>query len=489
MSVLARCVAGLVTYLPEPNHVEAGPNKLFEYMAAGLPVIASDFPAWRELLDGMGCALFVDPTDPREIARAIDWIVEHPAEAEEMGRRGRRAVEERFNWDNRRPEADRAVRKAAPAMKVVSIVGARPQFIKAAVVSPALRALPGVRELLVHTGQHFDPEMSDVFFRELGLPQPDEYLGIGGGTHGQNTGRMLEALEAVLLRERPDRVLVYGDTDTTLAGALAAAKLRIPLAHVEAGLRSFDRSMPEEINRIVTDHVSDLLFAPSRAAMDNLAREGIGPDRAYLVGDVMYDLAVRTRPVIEARHELLDRLGLERWILCGRHCPSCGQYRRCHSPRPDRRLRCLKSRRRCRSCSRPPPDPGSPATLARITSPGLRMIAPTRLSRHDDLVAHAAVVRPIPEVFRRRLVLPGPVRHLRRGRNGSSSSRRAGTGSLSPDLPSRELAKQILEAVGNRGQEGDLYGGGTAARAIADIVFAQYRASNSPGSQQSGCHG
>ena len=165
-------------------------------------------------------------------------------------------------------------------MKLATIVGARPQFIKAAVVSRAFREhRPDVTEILVHTGQHFDANMSDVFFDELDLPQPDYNLGIGGGTHGQNTGRMIEAIEGVLLEEKPDWVLVYGDTDSTLAGALAAVKLHIPIAHVEAGLRSFNRRMPEEINRILTDHTTDLLFTPTATATGNLANEGISGDK------------------------------------------------------------------------------------------------------------------------------------------------------------------------------------------------------------------
>jgi len=169
-------------------------------------------------------------------------------------------------------------------MKVCSIVGARPQFIKAAVVSRALRAV--AREILIHTGQHYDTEMSAVFFQELEIPAPDYNLGIGSTSHGAQTGRMLEQLEAVLEKERPDRVLVFGDTNSTLAGALAAAKLKIPVDHVEAGLRSFTRSMPEEVNRVVTDHLSSLLFCPSQTAIENLAREGL-TNGVHLVGDVM----------------------------------------------------------------------------------------------------------------------------------------------------------------------------------------------------------
>jgi UDP-GlcNAc3NAcA epimerase len=174
-------------------------------------------------------------------------------------------------------------------MKIATIVGARPQFIKAATISRAILAQSGISEVLIHTGQHFDTNMSDVFFNELDIRKPDHHLGIGGGTHGENTGRMLEAIEKVLIAEKPDWVLVYGDTDSTLAGALAAVKLHIPLAHVEAGLRSFNRRMPEEINRVLTDHASDLLFVPTSIAIKNLANEGISGEKVHLVGDVMYD--------------------------------------------------------------------------------------------------------------------------------------------------------------------------------------------------------
>jgi UDP-GlcNAc3NAcA epimerase len=192
-------------------------------------------------------------------------------------------------------------------MKVVSIVGARPQFIKAAMVSLSLR--DRYSEVLVHTGQHYDYEMSQVFFEELGLPEPDVNLGVGSGSHGWQTGQILIRLEEVLLAEKPDWVLVYGDTNSTLAGALTAAKLGIKVAHVEAGLRSFNRAMPEELNRLVTDHLSNLLFCPSQTAVDNLTTEGI-KDGVHLVGDVMADILEFAKRHSQDRSKILKRLNL-----------------------------------------------------------------------------------------------------------------------------------------------------------------------------------
>jgi len=194
-------------------------------------------------------------------------------------------------------------------MKVVSIVGARPQFIKAAPVGKALRAV-GHTEVLVHTGQHYDDEMSAVFFREMEIPVPDYNLGIGSGPHGWQTGQMLMRIEEVLMAERPDWVLVYGDTNSTLAGALAAVKLHIPLAHVEAGLRSFNREMPEEHNRVLTDHCSDLLFCPTQTAVDNLVREGI-TQGVHWVGDTMYDAVLQFAEIARQRSTILQELGLK----------------------------------------------------------------------------------------------------------------------------------------------------------------------------------
>lgn len=197
-------------------------------------------------------------------------------------------------------------------MKVITIIGARPQFIKAAVVSRAMRLRADkITEIIVHTGQHFDANMSAIFFQELAIPKPDFHLGIGGGSHGQNTGRMLEKIEEVLLQEQPDYVLVYGDTDSTLAGAIAAVKLHIPVAHVEAGLRSFNKKMPEEINRILTDHASDILFTPTMTAVKNLENEGIESSKIKQVGDVMYDAALFYGAKAEQNSSLLYKIGVE----------------------------------------------------------------------------------------------------------------------------------------------------------------------------------
>jgi UDP-GlcNAc3NAcA epimerase len=201
-------------------------------------------------------------------------------------------------------------------MKICTIVGARPQFIKAAAVSRVFRSQNDMNEIIIHTGQHYDANMSDVFFSELDIPKPHYNLGIGGGSHGQNTGRMIEAIETVLLQEKPQWLLVYGDTDSTLAGALAAAKIQIPIAHVEAGLRSFNRAMPEEINRILTDHASELLFTPTKLASQRLVTEGIDVEKIKQVGDVMYDAALYYRDMAQE----IKGLNLEKeFVLCTLH--------------------------------------------------------------------------------------------------------------------------------------------------------------------------
>jgi UDP-N-acetylglucosamine 2-epimerase len=199
-------------------------------------------------------------------------------------------------------------------LTIVTILGARPQFVKAAPVSACLREA-GLTELLIHTGQHYDPQMSQVFFDEMGLPAPHRNLEIGSGSHGWQTGQMLIRLEEILLAERPDRVLVYGDTNSTLAGALAAAKLQIPIAHVEAGLRSFNRSMPEEHNRVLTDHSADLLFCPTPTAVEHLRQERI-TQGVHLVGDTMYDAVLHFSERAAQRSTLLRDLKLEPKQYC-----------------------------------------------------------------------------------------------------------------------------------------------------------------------------
>lgn len=195
-------------------------------------------------------------------------------------------------------------------ISILTIVGARPQFVKAAAVSRAIRETDGVGEAIVHTGQHFDQNMSDSFFGDLGIPEPAYNLAIAGGNHGQMTGRMLEGIEEILLNDKPDVVLVYGDTNSTLAGALAAAKLRLPVAHVEAGLRSYNRRMPEEINRVLADHVSDLLLCPTHLAVKNLASEGV-TDGVVHVGDVMFDATLFAGAKARERSTILADMGLK----------------------------------------------------------------------------------------------------------------------------------------------------------------------------------
>ena len=192
--------------------------------------------------------------------------------------------------------------------KICTVIGARPQFIKAAPVSKILRR--EFNEILIHTGQHYDNNMSAIFFEELNIPKPDYNLGIGSGGHGKMTGEMLTKLEEIYLKEKPDYVLVYGDTNSTLAGALAASKLLIPVIHIEAGLRSFNMSMPEEQNRILTDHISSLLFAPTETAMKNIRNEGLN-DKGINVGDVMYDAVLNFANLANQKSTIVKELGLK----------------------------------------------------------------------------------------------------------------------------------------------------------------------------------
>ncbi|WP_168394052.1 non-hydrolyzing UDP-N-acetylglucosamine 2-epimerase [Acinetobacter indicus] len=203
-------------------------------------------------------------------------------------------------------------------MKILTVLGARPQFIKAAAFSRAMEKYEGVEEVIVHTGQHYDQNMSDVFFAEMDIPLPKYKLQTGGKTHGAMTGQQLEKIEEILFNEKPDLVLVYGDTNSTLAGALAATKLHIPIAHVEAGLRSFNKKMPEEVNRILTDQISNYLFVPSSDAKQNLLREGINESKIFVVGDIMYDVALYYKERM-VKPSWFEDLNLEKFILCTVH--------------------------------------------------------------------------------------------------------------------------------------------------------------------------
>jgi len=208
------------------------------------------------------------------------------------------------------------------SVKVLSVVGAHPQFVKLGPIAQAFASSGEIEHLIVHTGQHYDAAMSDVFFEDLGIPAPDVHLGVGSGSHGVQTGAMLSALDAVLDEHRPDWTLVYGDTNSTIAAALAAVKLHLPVAHLEAGLRSFNRRMPEEHNRVLTDHAADLLLAPTATAMAHLAREGLA-DRAIMVGDVMTDVCFRVRDQVAALPvDLPDGVnGSEPYVVATIHRP------------------------------------------------------------------------------------------------------------------------------------------------------------------------
>lgn len=254
-------------------------------------------------------------------------------------------------------------------MRILTVVGARPQFIKAAPVSRVLRE--AYAEILVHTGQHYDYSMSEVFFDELNIPKPDYNLGVGSASHGKQTGEILSRVEEVLLAENPDIVLVYGDTNSTLAGALAAVKLHIPVAHVEAGMRSFNRAMPEEVNRLLTDHISGLLFCPTQTAVRNLAAEGV-TQGVHHVGDVMYDATLQNIEIASQRSNVLDGLDLEpqQYLLATVHRPR-------NTDKLDRLLSILEALDRVHESV---VFPAHPRTLQAIERAGYSLKARVRLT-------------------------------------------------------------------------------------------------------------
>jgi UDP-N-acetylglucosamine 2-epimerase (non-hydrolysing)/UDP-GlcNAc3NAcA epimerase len=276
-------------------------------------------------------------------------------------------------------------------MRIVSLVGNRPQFVKAAAVSRRLRERH--EELLVHSGQHYDDELSDVFFRELSLPAPDRRLGVGSGSNADQVARIMHGFEPVLAAEQPDLVLVYGDTNTTLAGALSSARRSVLLAHVEAGMRSYDWSMPEERNRVLADHVSDLGLCPTPVAVENLEREGLGSS-ARLVGDVMADVSLEMAPVAERQSDVLDRLAIvpEDYLVLTVHRPGNVDH-----DRPLANL--VELLRRLESPTVFPVHPRTRLALERAgslselqTLAHLRLVPPLGYLDFTKLLAHASAV-------------------------------------------------------------------------------------------------
>ena len=354
-------------------------------------------------------------------------------------------------------------------MSVFTVVGARPQFIKAAVVSRALAAA-GIAEKIIHTGQHFDASMSDRFFDEMGIPTPWKHLGIGGGHHGAMTGRMLEAIESVLIEERPDWVLVFGDTNSTLAGALAAAKLHIPVAHVEAGFRSFNQRIPEEVNRVLTDHISERLYAPTITTKEFLLREGLAESKIRLVGDVMYDAAVCFSEEARQTSTILHDLNLE-----GQPFVLATAHRAENTDDPDR-LRALIEglvmvSKQIKVILPVHPRTRKALSEANIQSDGVTLIDPIGYLDMLVLEQHAAVIATdsggvqkeafffeVPCVTLRNETEVGELVDL-------------GWNRLQPPVCADLVYEAILAAVGTKGLPASPYGNGNASALIAEDLL------------------
>lgn len=355
-------------------------------------------------------------------------------------------------------------------MKLVTVVGARPQFVKAAVVSRVARK-QGVEEILVHTGQHYDANMSDVFFEEMEIPRPDFHLGIGSGGHGQQTGRMLEGIEKILVEVKPDWLLVYGDTNSTIAGALAAAKLHVPVAHVEAGLRSFNRRMPEEINRVLTDHCSELLFAPTSVAVENLRREGVAQEKIRQVGDVMLDAAVFYGRRAEQSSDLLRRLGLEKdgFVLATIH--------RAENTDDPKRLRAIVEGFNAVARELPlvlPLHPRTRKILANLAgvvelSPGLRVIDPVGYLEMVVLEKNARLIATDSGGVQKEAYFHGTPCVTLRDETEWVELLEAGANRLLPPTDGPTVAAGLhdaLKTMPRRADRGQLYGDGQAGEQI-----------------------
>lgn len=359
-------------------------------------------------------------------------------------------------------------------MKIITVLGARPQFIKASVVSDALAKVPGLDEVVIHTGQHYDANMSDVFFSELGMSRPAHQLDVHGGNHGEMTGRMLIGIERVLIAEKPDVVLVYGDTNSTLAGALAAAKLHIPVAHVEAGLRSFNMRMPEEVNRILTDRLSHWLFVPSAAAQENLTREGAQRHQIHLVGDVMYDVALHHGARVTAQTGLLARCGLEpsQYLLATVH--------RAENTDDRQRLHCIVDALLAAGQRMPVLWPMHPRTGAVLQDMGLlqriseALVVLPPLGYLDMLQLEkfaALVVTDSGGVQKEAFFCGVPCVTLRSETEWTELVESGWNRLVSPD-DSAQVVRTIDAAFGAQGREVQPYGDGQAARKIVAALVA-----------------
>jgi UDP-N-acetylglucosamine 2-epimerase (non-hydrolysing)/UDP-GlcNAc3NAcA epimerase len=354
-------------------------------------------------------------------------------------------------------------------MRIVTIVGNRPQFVKAAAVSALLREQH--EELIVHTGQHYDDELSRVFFDELGIPEPDRQLGSGSGTNTQQTARILAALEGVLAELGPRLVLVYGDTNSTLAGALAAAEARVPLAHVEAGMRSFDRSMPEELNRVLTDHASNLLLCSTQTAVANLAAEGI-EEGVHLVGDVMADVSLRFSGLASERSQALTEQGVEpgRYLLVTAH-------RAGNVDDPARLERLVEL---LEALPEPVVFPLHPRTRARLettglldrlaAAPSLRLAPPLGYLDFLELARHARAVLTDSGGVQKEAYLLGTLCVTLRDTTEWVETVEAGWNVL-VDLD-RDAALAAVERPRPAGERPDLYGAGRAGSRIRDVLSA-----------------
>lgn len=352
--------------------------------------------------------------------------------------------------------------------RILTVLGARPQFIKASVVSRAMAAAGGLQEVVVHTGQHFHPGMSDAFFEDLDMVEPAHHLGIHGGSHGAMTGRMLAGVECLLQAEQPDAVIVYGDTNSTLAGALAAVKLHLPVAHVEAGLRSFNLAMPEEVNRILTDRISRWLFVPTQAAQANLRREGVDPSHIIPVGDVMYDVARHHGDQVDARGRVMGRLGLRR-----RAYALVTVHRAENTDHPER-LAALMDAFATVAEQLPVVLPLHPRTRGALEAQGrlepstsqVRLIDPVGYLDMVQLEKHAAVIATDSGGVQKEAFFHRVPCVTLRAETEWVELLEAGWNRLAPPDSSGAVAAAMLGAVGSQGKDVSPYGDGEAAGRI-----------------------